>query len=629
MKFAKKVFSLILCASIGLNAGARIEAPSEHLTPVTAEERIEVLRFRDYLFKNSGLSQYFIKKAHLAKLSLPQSNAPENFKTSALRKANHFAMSFGVNGLQSVLVGAMTLLAASAAMNCQQMALRNQDDCMKWSVLEKNSGMALDFMISSSEFYAGMIGAFSSTPLMMAMMYLIKSPQGLSVFKKIVISGAQSILIYMGMSFCIQFWKESVVMFSPEDQEIAHKLIYEKISHGVALKSLDPKSQEVFHKITSIMVEILFNAPELREKAIYNWWRLEMASGKGVNGIASMIPAMYYGLKGTTAGVKQGWKGGVVSFLIMGALGFLGGFASALVPQSILRKTTLVMQHFRGTDLKAEAFYNEYDIDNLLGRYASNPSGKAAFLSNKSEEEKIAENKKETKEKLISYLSNRKKIRNKMISISYEKIYDAQMLIEEHERTTYIASTVLIDEQIKKDLVTHVAIGEDGHMTYVESDQKQIDKKLAEADHQRCAMMTALSEIPYLCEWEPKIEDGYYQRAQLQSAQAGITELRAFIKEESSKINKFYFNEYKRLNNIKFKYGKKLPLDIILLLDDAEDDMALLQKYNKGIISGLLTEEDSAYVNASTDLVNLQRDQSYDEDLLEERIKKAKNQLHL
>lgn len=613
----KRLFSFFLSLVFSATAAARTETIVEPF-PIF-EQKQQVVELKKDLFLDNGISQFFIKKALKAQLYMPTAIGTKNTLSKTGSVVGHFAlntgMNMGISGLQSTLIGAATILAVATMMNCEEKKIRSQEGCLKPEVIAQNFAVASKFMLTNNEFLTGMISGFASGPALTIINYLIKDAAGIRLFHRFLISGVQSIVAFLGFSFGMQLWKEAVHLLPKEDQEHSEGLIARVITNPAGISEQDSK---LFKDISKIMTLILYKAPELRELLIYNWWRLEISSGKGVSAIASMIPAMMYGIQGAGSGAKAGARSGPATLLIMSALGFAGGLAAALIPQETLREMTLVSQNLRNSGYKMDFLKSNDKFEQLFRAYARDPEGKGLFGQAKPDVVL-----KKRLEIFKSLLDERQNLRENFGTIVYEKVYDAQILKDQILKSVYTAKVTIDDAEMREALRRSFAINQEGKFTFAEASAEKPEC------HQAPLMMVkpqanknVLSITPFICTRNDE-DDLWYQKNIVAKGKVLAEELTDFIAEQIVVLNKFYDKESSMLEKLHIDNYEALPLEINTLIESERRRVKLVRSMNYFTIFGLIdpkAKENPEYIEASGDLVSFMRNSSYSEDVLLKKL---------
>ena len=585
MKLWKRVFNLALCFILSLSTMARAEQLSLSLPEPTPMEQQAVINKSEYLFKKGGLAQYYLKRAKIA----------------AGQFTLNRAHSAAIGGVQTVLVGGMSMLMISMQITCEQKKIKNEKDCLNSDVILNNFGVAAKYMVSSGEFYAGTTsGSIASMLVIDVVNYLLKNAGALSFLKKFLVGAVQSTAMFLGFSFGMQLWKESMVFLTEEEKALAHGLIprlaLSPFNGGEGQHELSANDEALFKKIVGIMTEILFSAPELRSMVIYNWWRLEVMTGKGAAAIASAIPAFMYMLHGMRTGASMGPKG----FIIGGALGLMGGVAAALLPEEYTRVITLNMQEIRSWSKEQNMYVNAQELRRIL-QYYDHTKDSYGMVEDKFKDQMRAR-------EFNKLLNQRSQIRDYFGTIVYERVFDAQTLIDDVEQNMLIARKILSDLELRDALARSLSVGPDGKFIYADAE--------TEAKYGTYAMA----------------KEGEYQRQIILMAQPKVVELKNLIKKEISSIYEFYDKESNVMGELSLGYYGKAPASLVLDISNESAKAKELKDRNKNIIYAFVIDNPKnkalhlAYLKAASDHVTLFRNHTYTENLLLQNEEPKKQQ---
>lgn len=547
----KRALNLALCFILVLSPMTQADQLSFGFPEPSFQDRQAVVARSEQLFKKGGLARHYLSRAGTIS------------KEFALNRAH----SAAIGGVQTVLVGGVSMLLISTQIACEQKKIKNEQDCLNSDVVLRNFAVAAEYMAASGEFYSGILGGgIAATLVIDAVNYLLKNAQGVGFLKSFLIGAVQSTVMFFGFSFGMQLWKESMNYLTDEDRVLAHgllpRLALEPLNSNFNQLELSANDRELFNKIVKIMTELLFKSPELREMVIYNWWRLEVATGRGVITVASAMPAFMYMLHGMRTGSAMGPKGLVIG----GALGLLGGLAAAFVPEEYARTITLGIQNLRSWNRESNLYVNGTELKRILDYYQKDA------LVNYTDESK---NKYREKD-FTGFLANRSALRNDFGTVVYERVFSAQTLIDELERNQLIAKTILSDLELRNSLAQSLAVNKEGE----------------------------------------------YQRELLRLTPLKITELKDFIKKEITVIYDFYNKESTVLGDLSVRYYGVASPSLILDLSNESAKAKELRDKNKNIIYAFVMgesknkQEQLDYLKASADLVTFFREHSYREELL-------------
>lgn len=603
MNLAKRILNLFLCFVLSsTQVWAKETQYSFNFPEPTPKEARQIVEMADDAFQKGGLTRYLLNKAAKGSKIFDEKIAPKAIKLGGAtgRFAIHGAQSAAIGALQGAVIGSASILAMAVAVDCNQKKILNQDDCLNTGVVSDNFEIAAKFLLSSGEFYAaGAGGAITMAPVGLATKYLVQNSVANNFFKLSTITAATAILLHFGSTFLMQLYRLSEHSLTEKEKALAHglipRLVSNRISGATGQIKMNEQDELLFQKIVGNMNHILYEAPELRAMVIDQWWRLEVASGRGIVTVATMLPAFYYMLKGMISGSKAGMAMGM---LIGGAFGLLGGVTMALLPEEYLREVSLVSQGLRTFTESSRLNVNESELRRLLSYFQKDLAVEKIVGTLPGIERKNTEREIEFK----NYLGQRKSLRNAFGTIVYEKVYDAQNLINETERNMHIARGVLADEELLSALTKALSVNSEGKFTYGEENGPGIKLTIKDTKLQK----EILSKGPYY-----------------------INDLRIFIAGEIKRFYSFYQKEEKYLSDLNQRSSGYAPASLFLELENEKATVALLRDKNRDVLFGVLADIDPTqcyeisnkrhrieYAKASSDFISLFRTYAYSENTL-------------
>ncbi|MFH1263922.1 MAG: hypothetical protein V1495_10840 [Pseudomonadota bacterium] len=183
------------------------------------------------------------------------------------------------------------------------------------------------------------------------------------IFRNLLASGIQSIIIFVGWDLGIELWEEARGMLTDlEDYKISEGMWTGAIATAGSLFVKHPppyvqRKRRVFLQILSNIGVILSNDEGRRNQWIYNTWRLKTATGEFVTMVAAMTTAGYLGgMIGSN--IYPGWGTAIgIGFSMAGAM------AAINLPQQAKDLVTLGIKKARLIWDETALSFNEDDLD--------------------------------------------------------------------------------------------------------------------------------------------------------------------------------------------------------------------------------------------------------------------------
>lgn len=580
----KRLFTFSLCVMIFLQSSAWArDAQVELQETVTSEQKMKVIQLSKNLFDNSAFGQYLIRRmlknkfASVGRYETAKQTLGD-VKSSKAVAIGKMALGVSVNQVHSQAVN-LVQSGLTAAIIMGAMALDSDTGCAAMKLRDMKCEFGSNFeelmkhMFSSGEFYAGMGVSMTLAPAAISLFNMtiksvLENKEALGFAKNLMISGVHSLIMFVGFTFASQMWKEAVQYLS-EDEKIIAQTVMGRVMTGQATGT----DKVVLEKIKSNLTMILYESPELRNLLVYNWWRFEVATSKGMAALATMTPMMMYTLHVT----KQTGKFGPKAFLITLALGTASGLLMSQLPEETYRQMTVYIQNLRAKVPTVSLFPNETELRRILKYYqdvynfqvaAGIDVTRTADRSNVVKPTDTMNNR--YVQEFKKFLEKRKAIRENYATITYEKIHEASQALFFAKQNKIVAEVALKDVELKSALANALSIDSDGRFTY--------------ANDTGCKNTYYI--FPAIKNCSPRVGD--YQRQVIENSTKQIPYLKTFIVEEIKRLEEFYQKEINLFQSTAAQYKDVADFEIVSSLLDEKDKMEKILSMNDAILKATL-----------------------------------------
>jgi hypothetical protein len=287
-------------------------------------------------------------------------------------------------------------------------------------------------LVNSFDLYMAILGGATigktlSKPIQV-MQGLLKNSTSRTLTAKLLASGLQSYLTFVGWEIGGQLWQEAIYLLDNANEiEAAQNLKVFKLLSGNGTAN----EKIIFTKLLDNMFLILnLGDPQFAQSLIYNTWRLRIATGDFMTIVTAMFTA------GTVAGSLAPGGGTVIGALFGLTGGVIGGTLAVYTPEPIKTSITSGFQSARMWFSQGGIQQTAYDIDRDLD-----------YL-NYSQSKELKDN---VLFALKLHLTERSKSRNDYMTATLERYYTERVKIQGLEQRLTLmqqSSTVKTEEKL-------------------------------------------------------------------------------------------------------------------------------------------------------------------------------------
>lgn len=263
---------------------------------------------------------------------------------------------------------------------------------------------------------------------------------------KIIISSTVATFVtFFGWEFGQRLWEEALFQVELKDRELAKKL-WSNLGKGITdvLKGEDSESLRVLGIMMKNMYNVMITNPELRERWVYNTWRLHFTSGEFVTFVGSLSAATATGM---IIFPGAGFLAGL-GFAISGAVFFL------FIPDSIKQRITETTRKTRENVGFQRLLTLEKQIRNFTSRLNT------------------ANFKDKTLDNILEFIKRRKSIREDIFNVYIESYFSNVLKLRHLKFIQYTLATTLDAPILTNDILDGFLFSKKDMLAFVEGKEK-------------------------------------------------------------------------------------------------------------------------------------------------------------